>query len=174
MWLIKCSSAGLEHYVYCRASHICWIIKSLLWSFWKVFLLKWIKNCAHGKIKLVWSSCFFICQREELFFCFTKYNFHFIVHMFRCKLSHQKYIVSFDKQQLQKRQNGYKGFSFFHCVALMWQPPTPWLTTQPPTSQLAKQICSCLSAQYESHTSSWLSRKKQTKVPSQPCQNVLL
>lgn len=41
----------------------------------------------------------------------------------------------------------------------MWQPPTP----QPPTSQLAKQICNCLSAQYESRTSSWLDRKKQTK-----------
>lgn len=40
---------------------------------------------------------------------------------------------------------------------------TPRLNTQPPTSQLAKQICSCLSAQYESNTSSWLIRKKQTK-----------
>lgn len=48
------------------------------------------------------------------------------------------------------------------------------LPTQPPTSQVAKQICSCLSAQYESHTSSWLAHKRQTKVPSQPCQNVLL
>lgn len=46
--------------------------------------------------------------------------------------------------------------------------------TQPPTSQVAKQICSCLSAQYESHASSWLAHEKQTKVPSQPCHNVLL
>lgn len=37
------------------------------------------------------------------------------------------------------------------------------LTSQPPTSQVAKQICYCLSAQCESHASSWLYRKQQTK-----------
>lgn len=37
------------------------------------------------------------------------------------------------------------------------------LTSQPPTSQVAKQICYCLSAQYESHASSWLHQKEQTK-----------
>lgn len=41
-------------------------------------------------------------------------------------------------------------------------PPTK-LTSQPPTSQVAKQICYCLSAQYESHASSWLDGKLQTK-----------
>lgn len=41
------------------------------------------------------------------------------------------------------------------------------LTPHPPTSWLAKQICSCLSAQYESHTSRCLGSKKQTKVLSE-------
>lgn len=41
-------------------------------------------------------------------------------------------------------------------------PPTK-LTSQPPTSQVAKQICYCLSAQYESHASSWLDGKLHTK-----------
>lgn len=163
----------VEHHTYVEELNLCCDHSE------RCFFSNEYKTVHMERYKVSLKLLFFICQREELFFCFTKYNFHFRVHMFRGKLSHQKYIVSFGKQQLQKRRNGYKGFSFFHCVALMWQltpPPTPHprLTTQPPTSQLAKQICSCLSAQYESHTSSWLSRKKQTKVPSQPCQNVLL
>lgn len=81
------------------------------------------------------------------------------------------------QQQLIKDQMGTKAcLSFFPGLALMWhlEPHTHTysLTTQPPTSQLAEQICSCLSSQYGSHTSSWLAYNKPTKAPSQPCQKV--
>lgn len=81
---------------------------------------------------------------------------------------------SFSKSSDQRNSVSPSKKSFFHCFALMWRlkptlrPPHPQLTTQPPTSQLAEQICSCLSSQYVSHTSSWLGHSKQTKVAKLP------
>lgn len=62
-----------------------------------------------------------------------------------------------------ERPNGHKRPPFLSLRCFNVTTPPTKLTSQPPTSQVAKQICYCLSAQYESHASSWLDGKLQTK-----------
>lgn len=106
------------------------------------------------------GSIFIFLREEHLFLPYVE-HFH-RVHMLGCKLLDQKNAVSFNKQQLQKKKKRVQRLLFLslHCFNVTTQDPPPNHphppTTQPPTSQLAKQICSCLSAQYESYTSSWL------------------
>lgn len=82
--------------------------------------------------------------------------------MFESEASSWRDLLSFEKHWLQKDQMGHKGL-FLSLRSFNVKTPPTKLTTQPPTSQVAKQICYCLSAQYESHASSWLHRKQQTK-----------
>lgn len=83
--------------------------------------------------------------------------------MFKSEASSQKCIVSLKKNSNFRNTKWAQRPLFLSRPCFNVTTPPTKLTSQPPTSQVARQICYCLSAQYESHASSWLDRKQQTK-----------
>ena len=70
-----------------------------------------------------------------------------------------------------KRVREYKAY-FFHSLSTFNETSVVPSQTGPPASKLAGQICNCLSAQYETHISTWFANEKekhrQKKVTKQP------